>query len=443
MNISDKALLLIDIVEKAGFEAYAVGGCVRDSIMKRACSDVDIAVSATPFETEEILKKHNVSFYETGLKHGTITAVLQGECFEITTFRTDGDYKDNRHPENVRFVKDIKEDLSRRDFTINAMAYNEKTGVVDLFGGKKDLENKIIRAVGDADTRFKEDALRIMRALRFASQLSFEIEEGTSAAIFRNKDLLRSVSAERIFSELSKLLLGDGVFKILTEYKEVLAVVIPELKPSFDCQQINPWHIYDVWTHTCRSVEACPKDLKLRLTMLLHDIGKPATKTTDEKGINHFKGHQAVSAEASSVILKRLKVSNDIYNYAMAIIPIHDITVGTDKKNIKKWLGKLNEEYFRGLIAVKRADKLAQNPQKTATELKNLDIILSSLDEIISQNEAFTVKELAVNGRDLIELGLTGKAVGDALNALLERVIGDELENSREALLDYVKDNLI
>ncbi|MGN1202974.1 MAG: CCA tRNA nucleotidyltransferase, partial [Eubacterium sp.] len=388
---------------------------------------------------EKILNNSNIRFIETGLKHGTVTAVLGLNTFEVTTYRTDGDYKDSRHPENVEFVTDIKEDLSRRDFTINAMAYNENVGIVDLFGGQADLDKKIIRAVGDPDKRFKEDALRIMRAIRFSSVLSFDIEPETKKAIFDNKELLKNVSVERVFTELSKLLMGDNVFDVLIEYKEIIAVVIPELEPIFNIPQKTRWHIYDVWEHTCKAVECAPKDLALRLTMLLHDIGKAYTKTTDEKGTDHFKGHQRISAEYAQTALKRLKVSNELYDRVMFLVPIHDMHIGRDRKKIKKWLSKAGESSLRDLIEVKRADKLAQNPEMTSQELLNLDITQRELDAIIAQGEPFTVKDLAVNGNDIMTLGLQGKQVGTALNILLEKVIDNELQNEREFLISYIK----
>lgn len=439
MRISSDAKKIIEILEQAGYEAFAVGGCVRDFLMGRPCDDMDITTSARPAETEKILNDHHIKFIETGLKHGTITAVTTDGSFEITTYRTDGVYKDNRHPEHVEFVTDIKEDLSRRDFTINAMAYNDRVGIVDLFGGRDDLDKKIIRAVGDPDKRFKEDALRIMRAIRFASVLSFDIETQTKKAIFNNKNLLKNVSYERIFVELSKLLLGENVFDVLMEYREIIGVVIPELQAIFHIPQNTKWHIYDVWEHTCKSVEAAPKDLALRLTMLLHDIGKAYSKTTDENGTDHFKGHQKISAEYTKAVLKRLKVPNEIYDRVMFLVPIHDMHIGTDRKRIKKWLSKVGEDGLRDLIEVKRADKLAQNPEMTERELSNLDVTQKELDRIIQEGEPFTVKALAVNGYDLISLGYRGTEIGEKLAFLLQKVIDGELENDKESLMTYLK----
>lgn len=442
MTLFEKANYLIDLIEKAGFEAYQVGGCVRDFLMQKECNDIDITTSAKPFELEEILKNNNIKFIETGLKHGTVTAVFDGDNFEITTYRSDGQYNDSRHPESVTFVSRIDDDLSRRDFTINAIAYNyAKDETVDLFGGREDIKNKVIRAVGDADERFNEDALRIMRAIRFASTLSFEIEENTKNAIFKNKELLRNVAYERIFAELTKLLMGDNVFSVLCEYKEVIAVIIPELAPTFNCEQNTVWHLYDVYTHIAKTVEMSPKIVQLRLIMLLHDIGKPSAKTTDENGVDHFKGHQKISAQMSEPILKRFKVSNEIFNRVMMIIPIHDIHIGRDKKNIKRWLNKLGEQGMRDLIAVKRADKLGQNPAMTGEELDNLLVTEKCVDEILAANEPYRIKDLKITGFDLINLGYKGKEIGACLDTLLQKVIDGEIENEKSALLEFVKAN--
>ena len=437
MILPEGAKYIIDVIEKEKYEAFAVGGCVRDFLMERPVNDIDITTGAEPEIIENIFDKNHIKYVETGLKHGTITAVFDKENYEVTTYRTDGKYSDNRHPENVMFVKDIKEDLARRDFTMNAIAYNRKKGFVDLYGGRSDIENKIIRTVGDADKRFNEDALRIMRAIRFASVLSFDIEESTEKAIFKNKELLKNVSSERILKELSKLLLGDNVFHVLIRYREVLAVVIPEIKEMFDLNQNTKWHIYDVWAHTCKAVESAPRDSALRLTMLLHDIGKPQCRSTDEKGIDHYYGHPKVSEQIAGPLLKRFKVSNEIYNRVMTLIPIHDAHIGTEKKNIKKWLSKIGEERLIDLIYVKRADKLAQNTDLVKEELKNLEITEKLTRKIIEDGEPFTVKDLSINGNDLISIGFKGRVIGEILSVLLDKVISGELENKKEILVSY------
>lgn len=441
MVLSKSAEKLIKIIEQSGYSAYAVGGCVRDFLMNRPCDDIDITTSATPDALEKIFDNNGIKYIETGLKHGTVTALINGEPVEVTTFRTEAGYNDNRHPDSVEFVTDIKTDLSRRDFTINAMAYNENTGIVDLFGGQQDIKNKLIRTVGDADKRFTEDALRIMRALRFASVLSFDIEENTKNAIFKNKHFLKNISVERIYTELSKLLMGENVFNVLVQYREVLAVVIPEIEHIFNITQNTSWHIYDVWTHTAKSVEQSPKDLAIRYTMLLHDIGKAFAKTTDEKGIDHFKGHQKISADYAKSALKRLKAPNEIYDRVMFLVPIHDMHIGTERKKVKKWLSKIGESRLRDLIAVKRADKLAQNPEKTGEELNNLAVTQAVLNSIITDGEPFTVKDLAVNGNDIKKLGFEGREIGEILSSLLEKVVSDELNNDKETLLSAIKNS--
>lgn len=438
MTLPQSAKKLISLLGNSGYKAYAVGGCVRDSILGKKCDDVDITTSATPDEMIAVFNENSIKYFKTGIAHGTVTAVINGSSFEVTTFRRDGNYLDNRHPENVNFVTDIREDLSRRDFTINALAYNDNEGVVDLFGGKKDIENKLVRAVGDADKRFKEDALRIMRAVRFSSVLSFEIEDNTKKALFANKELLKNVSVERIYNELSKLLMGDNVYNVLVEYKEIFAVVIPQLELIFDIKQNTNWHIYDVWCHTAKSVEKSPKDLALRYTMLFHDLGKAVTKTTDSNGVDHFKGHQKVSAEYAREIFRQLKAPNYITERSMAVIPIHDIHIGRNRKNIKKWLNRLGESSLRDLIAVKKADKLAQNLSLTAGEIENLNITEDILNDIINNKEAFSISDLAVNGNDIVNLGYKGREIGEILNYLIEAVIDEKAENTKEDLISYV-----
>ena len=434
MKISEDAEKLINILSDNGCKAYAVGGCVRDYLLGKP----DITTSAKPETVEEILKQNNIKVIETGLQHGTVTAVLNGENYEITTFRKDGEYKDNRRPESVSFVDDVKEDLSRRDFTINAMAYNHKEGIVDLFGGKKDIDNKVIRAVGNADLRFKEDALRIMRALRFSATLCFDIEESTKKAIFDNMYLLDNIAKERIFTELKKLLAGDNALQVLDAYKEVIGVVIPELKPAFDCVQNNPWHIYNVYDHIIHAVDAAPKDEIIRLTMLLHDIGKPSVKTTDEKGIDHFKFHAPVGADIAKKVLKRFKVSNEVYDKVTTLIRYHQCVENVDDIRVKRWLAKIGADYTKALFKVRISDLYAHNPDKIGYELKKLNELLIELDEIVAAGEAFKISDLAVNGNDLIALGYKGKEIGEKLNEILMLVVDDRLNNMKEDIVDYL-----
>ncbi|MDE5604834.1 MAG: CCA tRNA nucleotidyltransferase [Eubacterium sp.] len=439
MKLSANAEKLINLLSENGYKAYAVGGCVRDDLLGMPEKDIDITTSAKPESVEEILKQNKIKVIETGLKHGTVTAVLYGEPYEITTFRKDGEYKDNRRPESVDFVDDVKEDLSRRDFTINAMAYNHNEGLIDLFGGKTDLEHRIIRAVGNADLRFKEDALRIMRALRFSATLCFAIEENTKKAIFENMHLLENIAYERIFTELKKLLVGDNAMQVLDEYREVIGVIIPELKPAFDCVQNNPWHIYNVYGHIIHAVDSAPTDEIIRLTMLLHDIGKPSVKTTDEKGIDHFKFHAPVGADIAKKVLKRFKVSNEIYDKVTTLIRYHQGVENVDDIRVKRWLAKIGEDYTRALFKVRISDLLAHNPEKIGYEVEKINELLQELEAIVAAGEAFKISDLAVNGNDLIALGYTGKTIGEKLKEILMLVVDNKLANDKDKIIAYLK----
>lgn len=439
ITLSKDAKAIIELLLDNGFDAYAVGGCVRDSLMGRVIGDIDVTSSATPQQLQELLEKNNIRYIETGIKHGTVTAVLNNIPYEITTFRADGDYKDNRHPDSVQFVKNIADDLSRRDFTINAIAYNDRAGVVDLYGGGQDIENKLIKAVGDPDKRFKEDALRIMRALRFASVLNFDIEHDTKRAIFDNKQLLQNIAQERLFAELKKLLLGDNVERVLVEYRDVIAVIIPELIPCFDYPQNTKWHIYDVYTHMVKSVAVCPKVDYIRLALLLHDIGKPFTKTVDDKGQDHFKGHPAKSMEVASIVLKRFKVSNEIYSKVTKLIEIHDFYIRQDTRNIKSWLRKLGSELTLDYIDIKIADLSSHNLELSQHEIDALYEIKALTKEIIDSGEAYTISDLDINGNVIKSLGCSGKQIALVLDFLLDKVIDDPSLNTREKLIQLAE----
>lgn len=439
MNISENANLILNALLLQGYEAYFVGGCVRDFLMNRPCNDFDITTSAKPLEIEEALNKQGIKFFETGLKHGTVTAVVENEPFEITTFRTDGEYLDSRHPENVVFVSNLSEDLSRRDFTINALAYNEQTGIIDKFGGVSDIENKIIRTVGEPEKRFNEDALRIMRALRFASTLGFEIENETACAIHNNAELLVGISAERIFSELIKLLMGDNCEKILLEFKDVIGVIIPELVPCFDCAQNTKWHLYDVYTHTVKSVAYCAKKDYLRFAVLLHDIGKPECKTTDKKNQDHFFGHPQKSVELSYDILKRLKVSRDYTKKILTLIEIHDKKISATDESVKFWLRTLGEDLFFDFMNIKLADMKSHNLQFTGESLVLFEKIMLFAEEIIENNEPYRICDLAIGGNELIEIGYCGHEIKQELEKLIVDVSKNPTLNRKEILIDIAK----
>ena len=441
MQISLKAKIVINALTQAGFSAYVVGGCVRDYFLGNQTSDTDITTSAKPFEVEKILSDKNIKVVETGLKHGTVTAVIDKTPLEITTFRADGEYKDSRRPLSVEFVSDIEQDLKRRDFTVNAMAYNDERGLVDLFGGREDIENKIIRTVGDPDVRFKEDALRIMRALRFSSVLGFEIDEKTKKSIFDNMYLLENISAERIFSELSKLLCGKNALNVLDEFRQVIGVIIPQLIPTFDCAQNTPWHTYTVYEHIIHSVDFAPHDPVIRLTMLLHDIGKPSVKRTDENGRDHFKTHADAGEKIAAEVLSRLKVSNDIYNKVTTLIKYHQSVENVNDVKIKHWFNKIGEEYTLSLFDVRIADLKAHNLGKKEVlfEIERLMSLKEEAKMIIKRREPYKISELAVNGYDLISLGFSGREIGDKLSEILTLVMNGELNNRKTDILNFLK----
>lgn len=422
----------------AGFEAFIVGGSVRDILRQKAPTDYDITTSATPEQTMAVFKGEKI--IETGLKHGTVTLLKDGMPLEITTYRIDGDYTDNRRPNQVSFTKSLAEDLARRDFTINAMAFSEKAGVVDLFGGRADLQNKIIRSVGDADRRFNEDALRIMRAIRFASVLGFDIEKSTKKSIFKNKNLLKNISAERIATELIKLLCGKNAKQIIIDYFEVLEVILPEISQMKDFNQNNPHHIYNLLEHTAVAVENTPAEAPLRLAMLLHDCGKPDALTTDECGVNHFYGHPKISAEKAKSALSRLKLDNATVNLALELIEHHDADINPTEKSVKRALNKYTPEVFFKLLEIKKADNLAQSPKYN--RINEIEALKALATEIINKNDCYSIKQLAVNGNDLINLGLpAGKKIGKALDFLLDAVISEKAENTKDALIDFLKEN--
>lgn len=431
--IPEKVKYIIDTLCENGYNAYAVGGCIRDTIMNKEPSDWDICTSSTPEETLECLEKNNVS--KNGLKHGTVTVVFNKVPYEITTFRIDGEYSDNRHPENVTFVRNLKEDLGRRDFTINAMAYNDTEGLCDFFGGKKDIENKLIRCVGNPDKRFNEDALRMMRALRFASILGFNIEKSTSESIHRNKELLKNISAERIMSEFSKMIVGDNIEKILMEYSDVFCVFIPEIKRMIGFKQKNKHHIYDVWKHTVKAVVNTPADKILRFSALFHDIGKPQCFTVDKKGIGHFYGHPEVSEKLTFNILKRLKFDNKTVEQVTELVKRHDVKIISETKYVRRFVVKMGDELFEKLLLLKRADAMAQNPIFTPEKLK----YINELERIYNENKLpnFTIKSLAVNGYDLMNIGVKkGTEIGIYQKRLFKLVVDGEIPNKKEVLLE-------
>ena len=425
-------------LNNVGYEAYIVGGCVRDILRGETPSDYDITTSAEPEQTKAVFSGERI--VETGIKHGTVTLLKNGMPLEITTYRIDGDYTDNRRPNSVKFTETLTEDLARRDFTVNAMAYSPKTGVTDAFGGKEDLKNGIIRCVGDADRRFNEDALRIMRAIRFASVLDFEIEQKTKESIFKNKNLLKNISVERIAVELLKLLSGKNARKVILDYFEVLEVILPEISGMKGFDQKSRWHVYDILNHTALAVEKSPESPVLRLAALLHDCGKVDSFTVDERGVGHFYGHPEVSYEKAKTALARLKLDNATTAAVLTLIKYHDMPIEPTKPAVKKVLKLLGADLFFKLLDIKRADNLAQNLELTKDVLKTIDNIENIAKEIIKNNECFCLKTLSVTGADLINIGIpTGKELGEKLEFLLDAVINERAENKKEELLKLLK----
>lgn len=423
----------INLLQSAGFEAYAVGGCVRDSLLGKTPNDWDITTSAKP----EDMKSVFINFHciDTGIKHGTVTVVIDGEPLEITTFRLDGEYEDNRHPKSVTFTSNLGADLGRRDFTVNAMAYSKMTGTVDLFGGQNDLKNKIIRCVGDPDRRFNEDALRILRALRFASALDFEIEEKTAQSLLKNCALLGNISEERIAKELLKLVCGKGAKRILTDFAPVLFEILPELQPMYKNSHDNPHHCYDIYEHTLIAVESIDPEPTLRFAMLLHDCGKPAVKKFDENGVAHFYGHQRISAEISAQILARLKVSNKFRDEILFLVSNHDrweLYENTEK--MPRYLSKFGLDGVLKLLKVMRADVLAQSPEYRyrLDQIADAEEIAKNL---AAQKPCLSLSELQINGRTLMDIGIPqGRKLGAVLAQLLDEVIDGVTKNTQEAL---------
>lgn len=422
---------ILEMLEEAGYEAWCVGGCVRDGLLGRIPEDWDVTTSAMPEETMAVFGGRAVP---TGLQHGTVTVRADHKSVEVTTYRVDGAYHDHRRPDSVSFTHSLEEDLRRRDFTINAMAINLKGELRDPFGGQRDLKAGVLRCVGDPDQRFCEDALRILRGIRFAAVLGFDIDSETGKSIHQNRELLREIAAERIQVEVLKLLCGKNAAEILRQYPDVVGVFWPEVLPMVGFDQKNYHHCYDVWEHTLHALAVIPPEPVLRCAALLHDIGKPRCFTVDEKGVGHFYGHGSISREMANQMLRRLKCSTDFRETVVRLVDWHDRDIPRTDKSIRRALGKLGEPDLRRLIALKRADNLAQAPEFRDRQLE-LDKAERILEKLLEENACFSLKQLSVNGKDLTDMGLSGPSVGAVLKRLLDNVIEGELPNEREALL--------
>lgn len=437
IDIPPGAQNIIKSLQDNGYEAYIVGGCVRDSLLNKKPKDWDICTSAPPSDIKRCMRYCTI---DTGLQHGTITVIAEDDMYEVTTYRRDGSYTDNRHPDSVEFVTSLIDDLARRDFTINAMAYNETEGLIDEFGGTSDLSKRVITCVGNPDDRFSEDALRIMRALRFASTYSFDIQLETAMAIHRNKDKLNNIACERIQSELTRLLCGEGVLPVLLEFKDVIATIIPEISPCIGFDQNNKYHQYTIYDHIAHAVDNYKgSDISVKTALLLHDIGKPQCYSEDEKG-GHFHGHSVPSRELAEVVLNRLRFDNDTKFAVLELVLYHDSYIEPTEKVVKRWLNRIGADRFSQLIEVKLAD-IAAHKEGTQTErIKWCHTLSQIASKVIAESQCFSIKDLEINGNDILSLGVKqGKIVGNTLRHILDKVISGEVENEYSALIDEAK----
>lgn len=426
-----------EILRRLGerYSAYFVGGCVRDALLGHEPYDWDITTSASPNQVKACLSGYRI--LDTGLKHGTVTVLADSDSYEVTTFRTEGPYSDYRHPDSVVFANRVEDDLARRDFTMNAIAMDADGDLVDPFGGREDIAHGILRCVGAPDERFREDPLRILRAVRFASRLGFFPTPGTTDAMMRNRYLLSEISAERIQSEFSQILLGQRAYRVLLNYREIIAEFIPEIRACFDFQQNNVYHCYDVYQHILVSVDESPDDLILRLTMFFHDIGKPACHQKDEFGHDHFHGHAAVSAEITEKRLCALRYDNATIEAVTQLVAAHDTRFTPSTTFVKQMLNKMGEDQFCRLLQVRKADVLAQSSYDQVARLDKIENTRMVLDRVLQSQQAFQLKDLAVSGHDLLALGIPeGPKIGRILHTLLDAVIADQLPNERGPLLE-------
>lgn len=428
---------ILDTLEAHGEEAYIVGGCVRDMYMGSEPHDWDICTSALPDNSARIFEKAGYKVIPTGIKHGTVTVLIGDGSYEVTTFREEGNYSDSRHPDSVKFVRSLRSDLSRRDFTMNAMAYSPTTGLVDPFNGRKDIKNEVIRCVGRPDIRFSEDALRIMRAIRFVAETGFTLENYTKSAAWYQAPRLEEVAWERKRKELVALLQGVYVRKALRNYKDILAWVIPEIRPCFGFVQNNPYHPYDVWEHTIRAIETVPMDnIIVRLTLLLHDIGKPHCYTEDENDVGHFHGHGKVSQELAEQVLTRLRFDNDTVKTVCELVSIHDWRIEATPVAVRKLMNQIGEEQYFRFLQVRTGDIMAQSFELIAGRLEKVSKLWRLGQDVLAHEQCLSLHDLAINGRDLIAAGMKpGPEIGQVLHTLLDRVIENPSLNEKTILL--------
>lgn len=437
IDLPDKVKRIIGVIESGGYEAYAVGGCVRDSILGRVPNDWDITTSASPLQVKALFGRT----IDTGIKHGTVTVMMDREGFEVTTYRIDGEYEDSRHPKDVTFTSDLAEDLKRRDFTINAMAYNDKNGLVDIFGGASDIQKGIVRCVGNPEERFGEDALRMMRAVRFSAQLGYVIADKTRAAIQKLAENLKNISVERIQTELVKLLVSPHPDYLRVCYETgITKVVLPEFDRCMETEQNNPHHCYTVGEHILHSLNGVKGDKVLRLAMLFHDIGKPETKFTDKEGIDHFHGHAMLGEEITRRIMHRLRFDNDTLYRVCKLVLYHDYPVEASAKSVRRAINKIGEEIFPYLFDVKRADIFAQSSYDREEKITRIEEVRKVYGTVLEKRQCVSLRTLAVTGKDLIEAGMRpGKEIGEMLDKLLHAVLEEPEENTKEKLMEQVR----
>lgn len=438
ITIPSDVLSIMQRLNNAGYESYVVGGCVRDAILGKEPHDWDICTNAIPEKIMDIFEGENV--IPTGLQHGTITVCINNVPYEITTFRIDGEYSDNRRPDSVKFLSSINEDLGRRDFTMNAIAYSPNTGMIDPFGGVNDIKNRIIRCVGNPDERFNEDALRMLRAMRFASTYEFLIQQNTEDSLHKNKELLNNIACERVCSELVKMLMGSGVLQVLLDFNDVIAIIVPEIEPCIGFDQNNKYHQYTIYDHIAHAVaNDISKDISIKVALFLHDIGKTSCYSEDENG-GHFYGHSITSHDLAERVLDRLRFDNKTKSEVLELVLYHDSDIVPTHKTVRRWLNKIGETRLRQLILVKIADASAHKKGTFEKRIKRYMFLQSIIDEVIEQDQCFKLRDLAVNGEDLMDIGYTqGKELGDTLRRLLSLVIEGKVENDRDKLLEIAK----
>ena len=444
INLPDDVQEIMSVIKEYGAKNYVVGGCVRDSILGREPHDWDICTSMLPGELLVVFEEKGYRVIPTGLQHGTITVHLNGSNYEITIFRRDGKYSDGRHPDTVEFTSDLIYDLERRDFTINAMAYNPEEGLVDPFNGCRDIQNRIIRCVGNPDDRFQEDGLRILRALRFSCQLNFVIDETTGRAMLDNKELISNVSMERINTEFIKIINAEYVFSFpFYSYNKIISQFIPEVVPMVSFDQHNPYHYLDAFAHSCQVLTICRiynADLITKLAAFFHDIGKPHCYQDDKNGIRHFKGHGKISADMTDAIMRRLKFDNDTRDKVVQLVYFHDASFEIGKKYVRRWLNKIGVDQFKRLLVLRRADIMGQSELNRDERLQKLDAVKVCLEEVLAEKPAFSIRDLEIDGKDVMKYMLMDECpeVGYWLKHILKQVIDGHLQNNREDLIYYM-----